>query len=172
MPATVAHITGGFGADCIFITAGGDSNSATELAVQMARDRARVVDIGKTKLDLPWNDYYMKELDVRFSRSYGPGRYDPQYEERGLDYPIGYVRWTERRNLGAFLDLLADGKVQMDPIISSVQPFANAEQVYQDMAAGKGIGASRRSSNMTFEKRPADAGHRSCGTQRSACAQA
>jgi predicted dehydrogenase/threonine dehydrogenase-like Zn-dependent dehydrogenase len=142
LPATIAHMTGGFGADCIFITAGGDSNSATELAVAMARDRARVVDIGKTKLDLPWNDYYMKELDVRFSRSYGPGRYDPQYEERGLDYPIGYVRWTERRNLGAFLDLLAEGKVQMDPIISAVQPFAKAEQVYQDMAEGKSQGIS------------------------------
>ena len=140
LPATVAHLTGGFGADCIFITAGGDSNSATELAVAIARDRARVVDIGKTKLDLPWNDYYMKELDVRFSRSYGPGRYDPQYEERGIDYPIGYVRWTERRNMGSFLDLIADGKLQMDPIISSVQPFANAEQVYGDMAAGKAGG--------------------------------
>jgi predicted dehydrogenase/threonine dehydrogenase-like Zn-dependent dehydrogenase len=140
LPATVAHLTGGFGVDCIFITAGGDSNSATELAVAIARDRARVVDIGKTKLDLPWNDYYMKELDVRFSRSYGPGRYDPQYEERGVDYPIGYVRWTERRNMGSFLDLIADGKLQMDPIISSVQPFTNAEQVYGDMAAGKAAG--------------------------------
>jgi predicted dehydrogenase len=140
LPATIARLTGGFGADCIFITAGGDSNSATELAVELARDRARVVDIGKTKLDLPWNDYYMKELDVRFSRSYGPGRYDPQYEERGVDYPIGYVRWTERRNLSAFLDLIAEGKLQMDPIISSVQPFVNAEQVYTDMAAGKVAG--------------------------------
>jgi len=140
LAATVARLTGGFGADCIFITAGGDSNSATELAVMMARDRARVVDIGKTKLDLPWNDYYMKELDVRFSRSYGPGRYDPQYEERGVDYPIGYVRWTERRNLAAFLELIAEGKLQMDAIISAVQPFANAEQVYQDMAAGRAGG--------------------------------
>src|SRR6185503_12405720 len=94
-------------------------------------------DIGKTKLDLPWNVYYMKELDVRFSRSYGPGRYDPQYEERGVDYPIGYVRWTERRNLAAFLELIAEGKLQMDAIISAVQPFANAEQVYQDMAAAR-----------------------------------
>ena len=63
------------------------------------RDRARVVDIGKTKLDLAWNDWYEKELDIRFSRSYGPGRYDPTYEEQGVDYPIGYVRWTERREL-------------------------------------------------------------------------
>jgi predicted dehydrogenase/threonine dehydrogenase-like Zn-dependent dehydrogenase len=135
LPATIAHLTDGFGADCIFITAAGDSNGPTELAVQIARDRGRVVDIGKTKLELPWNDYYMKELDIRFSRSYGPGRYDPHYEERGVDYPIGYVRWTERRNLAAFLDLIADGKMQLDAIISSVQPFAQAEQVYRDMAA-------------------------------------
>ena len=63
------------------------------------KDRATVVDIGKVKLDLPWNDYYEKELDLRFSRSYGPGRYDPKYEIEGVDYPAGYVRWTERRNL-------------------------------------------------------------------------
>ena len=76
-----------------------------EAAARLARDRARVVDIGKTPLDLPWNAYYDKELDVRFSRSYGPGRYDDRYELEGIDYPAGYVRWTERRNLECFLDL-------------------------------------------------------------------
>jgi len=100
----------------------------TELAVRIARDRARVVDIGKTSLDLPWNEYYLKELDVRFSRSYGPGRYDPTYEERGIDYPIGYVRWTEKRNLAAFLELVSEGKVLLDPLISSVRPFAEADR--------------------------------------------
>ena len=70
-----------------------------------------MVDIGKTRLDLPWNAYYDKELDVRFSRSYGPGRYDDRYELEGIDYPAGYVRWTERRNLACFLDLLVDGSV-------------------------------------------------------------
>ena len=100
----VAGLTGGHGVDCIFITAGGDSNAPVELAAELARDRARVVDIGKSKLDLPWNAYYEKELDVRFSRSYGPGRYDPLYEEAGIDYPIGYVRWTERRNMECVLE--------------------------------------------------------------------
>ena len=91
----------------MFLAAGGSSNGPVETAAKLARDRARVVDIGKTKLDLPWNAYYDKELDVRFSRSYGPGRYDDRYELDGIDYPAGYVRWTERRNLECFLDLLA-----------------------------------------------------------------
>jgi threonine dehydrogenase-like Zn-dependent dehydrogenase len=101
--------TGGLGADHVFLAAGGATNAPVELAARLARDRARVVDIGKTKLDLPWNAYYEKELDVRFSRSYGPGRYDDRYELEGIDYPAGYVRWTERRNLQCFLDLIASG---------------------------------------------------------------
>jgi predicted dehydrogenase/threonine dehydrogenase-like Zn-dependent dehydrogenase len=138
LDTVISRVTGGKGVDCIFITAGGSSNGPTELAVHIARDRARVVDIGKTNLDLPWNEYYLKELDVRFSRSYGPGRYDPTYEERGIDYPIGYVRWTEKRNLAAFLELVSEGKVLLDPLISSVRPFAEAEQVYQELAGSKG----------------------------------
>lgn len=138
LEAMISRVTGGVGVDCVFIAAGGGSNAATELAVRIARDRARVVDIGKTKLDLPWNDYYLKELDVRFSRSYGPGRYDPNYEERGIDYPIGYVRWTEKRNLASFIDLLSNGQVRVEPLISQVRPFGEAETVYQEMAEGAG----------------------------------
>jgi predicted dehydrogenase/threonine dehydrogenase-like Zn-dependent dehydrogenase len=137
LDSIIARITSGSGVDCVFITAGGSSNGPTELAVRLARDRGRVLDIGKTKLDLPWNDYYMKELDVRFSRSYGPGRYDPNYEERGIDYPIGYVRWTERRNLAAFLELVSENKVQVEPLISSIRPFAEADTVYQELAESK-----------------------------------
>ena len=95
----LAALTDGAGADHVFLTAGGDTNQPVELAAELARDRARVVDIGKCRLDLPWTEYYAKELEVRFWRSYGPGRYDPTYEEDGVDYPIGYVRWTERRNM-------------------------------------------------------------------------
>jgi predicted dehydrogenase/threonine dehydrogenase-like Zn-dependent dehydrogenase len=135
---TIGRMTDGHGVDAVFITAGGSSNGPLELAVSIARDRARIVDIGKTKLDLPWNDCYMKELDMRFSRSYGPGRYDPRYEEQGFDYPIGYVRWTERRNMSSFLELLAEGRVQLEPIISSVRSFQEAEHVYQELADGKG----------------------------------
>src|ERR1700744_639043 len=96
---TLAELTGGRGADHVFLAAGGHSNGPVEAAVKLARDRARIVDIGKMKLDLPWTLYYDKELDVRFSRSYGPGRYDDRYELEGIDYPVGYVRWTEKRNL-------------------------------------------------------------------------
>lgn len=142
MQSTLARLTGGHGIDCIFLCAGGSSNAPVERAVEMARDRARVVDIGKTRLDLPWKDYYEKELDVRFSRSYGPGRYDPNYEEGGIDYPIGYVRWTERRNMAAFMDLLEDRKVRLEPIIAEIRSFSEAETVYQEIADGrsKGLG--------------------------------
>ncbi|MBU0677417.1 MAG: bi-domain-containing oxidoreductase [Verrucomicrobia bacterium] len=140
LKTAIKSLTSGAGADCIFICAGGSSNQPVEFAVEVARDRARVVDIGKTRLDLSWKDYYEKELDVRFSRSYGPGRYDPNYEERGIDYPIGYVRWTERRNMSAFLELVAKGAVNLGPIISGVFPFSEAEKVFADMAEGKASG--------------------------------
>ncbi len=134
--------TGGLGADHILLAAGGDSNGPVEVAARLARDRARVVDIGKTRLDLPWNAYYDKELDVRFSRSYGPGRYDVRYELEGIDYPAGYVRWTERRNLGCFLDLLVDGSVDVASLISGVHPVDEAADVYNRLGAGSlhGVG--------------------------------
>ena len=134
--------TGGLGADHILLAAGGDSNGPVEVAARLARDRARVVDIGKTRLDLPWNAYYEKELDVRFSRSYGPGRYDDRYELDGIDYPAGYVRWTERRNLACFLDLLADGSLDVAHLISGVHPVEEAADVYDRLRAGslKGVG--------------------------------
>ena len=134
--------TGGLGADHILLAAGGESNGPVEVAARLARDRARVVDIGKTRLDLPWNAYYEKELDVRFSRSYGPGRYDDRYELEGIDYPAAYVRWTERRNLSCFLDLLADGSVDVTPLISGVHPVEEATDVYSRLGAGslQGIG--------------------------------
>jgi predicted dehydrogenase/threonine dehydrogenase-like Zn-dependent dehydrogenase len=134
--------TGGLGADHILLAAGGDSNGPVEVAARLARDRARVVDIGKTRLDLPWNAYYEKELDVRFSRSYGPGRYDDRYELDGVDYPAGYVRWTERRNLACFLDLIADGSVDVGSLISGVYPIEEAADVYGRLGAGslEGVG--------------------------------
>jgi predicted dehydrogenase/threonine dehydrogenase-like Zn-dependent dehydrogenase len=134
--------TGGIGADHIFLAAGGGSNGPVELAARLARDRARVVDIGKTRLDLPWNAYYEKELDVRFSRSYGPGRYDDRYELQGIDYPVGYVRWTERRNLQCFLDLLSTGSMEVGSLVSGTHPVAEAETVYAQLRDGSlhGVG--------------------------------
>ena len=134
--ASLDEISGGRGADHIFLAAGGSSNGPVETAARLARDRARVVDIGKTRLDLPWNAYYDKELDVRFSRSYGPGRYDERYELEGIDYPIGYVRWTERRNLECFLDLIARKEIEVETLVSGVFPLENASTVYADLASG------------------------------------
>lgn len=133
----VAELTDGHGVDQVYLAAGGGSNQPVELAAKLARDRGRVVDIGKCRLDLPWNAYYEKELDVRFSRSYGPGRYDPEYELEGRDYPIGYVRWTERRNLACFLDLAARGKVDVEPLISHVADFDDAVETYQRLKDGE-----------------------------------
>lgn len=136
----ITQVTGGIGADCVFICAGGNTNTPVEIAVDILRDRGRIVDIGKTRLDLPWNDFYLKELDVRFSRSYGPGRYDSNYEEKGIDYPLGYIRWTERRNMTAFLDLVASGSVSIDPVVDKITPFEKAEEVYQELASGNTSG--------------------------------
>ena len=153
---TLAALTDGAGADHIFLTAGGGTNQPVELAAELARDRARVVDIGKCRLDLPWTEYYAKELDVRFSRSYGPGRYDPTYEEGGVDYPIGYVRWTERRNMACFLDLVAGGRLDLDPLISAVLPFDDAVAAYERIQSGEqgGVGMLfRYSSNGPAQQR-------------------
>jgi predicted dehydrogenase/threonine dehydrogenase-like Zn-dependent dehydrogenase len=132
----LGEISGGRGADHVFLAAGGSSNGPVETAAKLARDRARVIDIGKTRLDLPWNAYYDKELDVRFSRSYGPGRYDERYELQGIDYPAGYIRWTERRNLDCFLDLIARKEIEVETLVSGVFPIQNATAVYADLASG------------------------------------
>ncbi|MFB7715071.1 bi-domain-containing oxidoreductase [Streptomyces sp. NPDC056105] len=135
--AAVAELTDGHGVDQVYLAAGGGSNQPVELAARLCRDRGRVVDIGKCRLDLPWNAYYEKELDVRFSRSYGPGRYDPEYELDGRDYPIGYVRWTERRNLACFLDLVARGSVDVEPLVSHVADLDDAVETYRRLKDGE-----------------------------------
>ncbi len=132
----LAGLTDGRGADHVLLAAGGSSNGPAETAARLARDRARVVDIGKTRLDLPWNAYYDKELDVRFSRSYGPGRYDEKYELQGIDYPAGYVRWTERRNLACFLDLISRGDLEVGSLVSAVFPIEDAARAYGDLSSG------------------------------------
>jgi predicted dehydrogenase/threonine dehydrogenase-like Zn-dependent dehydrogenase len=132
----------GLGADRVFLVAGGSSNQPVELAARLARDRATVVDIGKCKLDLPWNDYYEKELDLRFSRSYGPGRYDPRYEVDGIDYPAGYVRWTERRNLHCFVNAVARKEIDPDLLIAGIFPLRDAPSIYEQLGTGvlRGVG--------------------------------
>ncbi len=139
---SLLEASNGLGADHILLAAGGHSNGPVETAARLARDRARVVDIGKTRLDLPWNAYYDKELDVRFSRSYGPGRYDDRYELQGIDYPAGYVRWTERRNLECFVDLIAREQIDIQSLIAGTFPIADATDAYAKLSSGSlpGVG--------------------------------
>ncbi len=119
------------GADAILITAATASNEPIEQAARLARDRARVVMVGVTKMNIPRKPYFMKELTFIISRSYGPGRYDTQYEEHGQDYPISYVRWTENRNMEAFLDLVADGSIRPEMCTTHRFSIEEAEKAYQ-----------------------------------------
>ena len=118
---TLNRLTAGFGADVVLITAGAHDNAALDLAAMIVRDRGRIVIVGKTKLNLDYNTFFRKEVEVRFSRSYGPGRYDSSYEEQGRDYPYPYVRWTQRRNLEAFLHLLASKQIDLKPLVNVVR---------------------------------------------------
>lgn len=119
------------GADSILITAHATDDAPIQLAGRLARDRAVVVAVGSVGMTVPRKLFYEKELDFRISRSYGPGRYDPAYEEAGHDYPIGYVRWTENRNMVAFLQLLAERKVQAAPLITHRIAIEEAERAYR-----------------------------------------
>jgi predicted dehydrogenase/threonine dehydrogenase-like Zn-dependent dehydrogenase len=132
----VMAFTNGRGADAILITAGTKSNAPIVLAPELARDRARVVAVGDVGHDIPRRAYYEKEIDLRQSRSYGPGRYDPNYEEKGHDYPLGYVRWTENRNMEAFLDLVARGRVQLKPLLTHRFEVTEAQKAY-DLLLGE-----------------------------------
>lgn len=129
-------MTRGRGFDHVLICADTAGNDTVRLAADIARDRGRVVSIGVVGLDLPRKPYYEKELGFRVSRSSGPGRYDAAYEERGQDYPVGYVRWTEGRNLEAFVDLLAQGKISMGELITHRFDITQAGQAY-DLITGK-----------------------------------
>jgi len=131
MQLIAAQLSGGVGADAVIITAATESNAPVRLAAEIARDRGRVVAVGAVGLELPRKPYYMKELDFRVSRSYGPGRYDDEYEEKGHDYPIGYVRWTEGRNLAAILRLLASGQLQTAPLITHRFTIDEADKGYE-----------------------------------------
>jgi predicted dehydrogenase/threonine dehydrogenase-like Zn-dependent dehydrogenase len=121
----------GKGFDIVLICADSRSNDPIELAGHLARDRGRVIAVGAVGLNIPRKVYYEKELFFQVSRSYGPGRYDPTYEEGGHDYPFGFVRWTEGRNLESFVNLLAEGQVDVQPIISHRFPIEQAAQAYE-----------------------------------------
>ncbi len=134
--SAAAAFTRGQGCDLVLICAHSSGSDPVELAAAIARDRGRVVATGLVDLALPRKLFYDKELQFIVSRSYGPGRYDPDYEEGGHDYPLGYVRWTEGRNLEAFLQLVADGKVDPRPLISHRFPIERAAEAYRLISGG------------------------------------
>ncbi|MCL0028533.1 bi-domain-containing oxidoreductase [Dehalococcoidia bacterium] len=134
----ISEWTQGFGADRVIIAADTNSSEPVALAGETARDRATVVGVGAIGLDIPRRDYYEKELDFKVSRSYGPGRYDSDYEERGQDYPIGYVRWTENRNMRSFVELVAEGKVDVATLISHRFPIQDAPASYELISNSSG----------------------------------
>jgi len=125
-----AAATEGHGVDAVLIAASTKESGPVELAGAIARKKGRIVVVGAVGMTLPREPYYLKELELRLSTSYGPGRYDPEYEEKGRDYPYGYVRWTERRNMAAFIQLLAEGRMNVGTLTRFRVPIARAEEAY------------------------------------------
>lgn len=131
----VLAISDGHGADGVVVSAASSSSAPLELAAALARDRAVVSVIGDVGLQLSRRAFFEKELALRVSRSYGPGRYDPTYEQAGHDYPIGYVRWTQRRLIGYFFDELAAGRVTVEPLVTHEFTISRGEEAYTAMDA-------------------------------------
>jgi len=125
--------TAGFGVDGAVLATGTSDNGPTEQTIEALRDRGRIVVLGNTRVDLLWKHAYAKEIEIRYSRSTGPGRYDPNYEWGGVDYPIGYVRWTEQRNFDACLHLMATGVLNLAAITTRRIPFSNALEAYDTL---------------------------------------
>src|SRR5262249_12053749 len=126
----------GYGVDSVLVTAETSSSEPVNLASRVVRDRGIVVAVGTVGMDIERKAYYEKELQFRISRSYGPGRYDAAYEQKGRDYPIGYVRWTETRNMQAFLSFLAHGKVNVKPLITHRIPVDRVREAYDVIKGG------------------------------------
>ncbi len=129
----VIRLTGGVGADGVIITAATPSDEVVSMAFKMCRKKGRVVLVGDVGLNLNRSDFYQKEIDFFISTSYGPGRYDNRYEEEGLDYPVAYVRWTENRNMEAYLRLISDRKVNIEPLIHRTYSIDDAPQAYSEL---------------------------------------
>ena len=151
--AAAQAMTRGRGVDGVIITASTKSNEPVHQAALMCRKRGRIVLVGVTGLELSRADFYEKELTFQVSCSYGPGRYDPNYEDKGNDYPVGFVRWTEQRNFEAVLDMMADGRLDVKPLISHRFAIGDAERAYELVGgAGPSLGIL-----LEYEQSPARA---------------
>jgi predicted dehydrogenase/threonine dehydrogenase-like Zn-dependent dehydrogenase len=130
-PQQVKTLTDGIGVDCVIIAAAAKSDAPCRLAVEICRDRGRIVDVGAVELSFPWYETYLKEIQVYMARAYGPGSYDASYERQGRDYPLPYVRWTERRNMEEFLRLSSQGRLRIDDLITHRFPLEEAPKAYE-----------------------------------------
>lgn len=135
--ATAELFSRGRGVDAVIVTAATKSSEPMHQAALMCRKRARIILVGVTGLELSRDDFFKKELTFQVSASYGPGRYDPNYEEKGQDYPVGFVRWTEQRNFEAVLDMMASGALDVKPLISHRFEINDADKAYE-LVAGSG----------------------------------
>jgi polar amino acid transport system substrate-binding protein len=130
-----------YGVDAVIVTAATRSSEPIEQAARILRDRGRVVVVGDVGMGVSRSNMYHKELTLAMSRSYGPGRYDPTYEEGGQDYPVGYVRWTEQRNMQGFLDLLESGSIDISPLLEQRYHVDEGARAYQELLSGRGYTA-------------------------------
>jgi predicted dehydrogenase/threonine dehydrogenase-like Zn-dependent dehydrogenase len=131
------RISNGAGVDVVLLTTSTKNNQPIEMAAQLVRDRGRVVCLGNTEINLDWRIWFGKEIDFLFSRAMGPGIFDPDYFARGKDYPVGYVRWSANRNIGAFLDLLAQKKIDLSHLVTHRFEFDRAIHVFDSIANGE-----------------------------------
>lgn len=158
----VNEATGGVGADTVLLCAGTASSEPANVALRAVRQRGRVVVVGAVGMELSRDPFYRKEVEFTISCSYGPGRYDPTYEEGGIDYPVGFVRWTENRNLQAFLDLVARGRVAPEGLLAAEHPLEEAaaafraakEQRATEVAVVLRYPERREAASRTVERRP------------------
>jgi predicted dehydrogenase/threonine dehydrogenase-like Zn-dependent dehydrogenase len=135
----VESATGGVGADAVLITASSKSNDIISQAARMSRKRGRIVLVGVIGLELSRAEFYEKELTFQVSCSYGPGRYDDAYEQRGQDYPLPFVRWTEKRNFEAILQAMVSGQLQVKPLITELVPIEEYGRIYNNMGQSRAI---------------------------------
>ena len=135
----VKNYTNNIGADAVIITASNKTNEIISQSAQMSRKRGRIVLIGVIGLNISRADFYEKELSFQVSCSYGPGRYDHNYEQKGIDYPISYVRWTEKRNFETVLQLISTGKIKVKDLISEIVPLKNFDKIYSNLGSSKSI---------------------------------
>jgi len=136
---SVLDITQGLGADGVLITASTKSNDVISQAAQMSRKRGRIILVGVVGLNINRADFYEKELSFQVSCSYGPGRYDDQYEQKGIDYPLSFVRWTEKRNFKAILDAIKNGSLNVKDLITEKVPLVDYDKIYHNMDFNKSI---------------------------------